>query len=155
MFVICVLNLLKLKVMIIKQLSVFLENKSGRLHEVFEIFGENNINVSACSVADTSEFGILRMIVSEPEKARDVLKEKLFSVNISEVISFATPNTPGALAKALQILSKANISIEYLYGFSVGEKSFIALRSDNVEQAIMELQRHQMELISASDLYKF
>lgn len=141
--------------MIIKQLSVFLENKSGRLHEVFEVLGQENINVSACSVADTSEFGILRMIVSEPEKAREVLKSKLFSVNVSEVISFATPNTPGALSKTLRILSDAGISIEYLYGFSVGEKSFIALRSDDVAKAIMELQRHEMELISASDLYKF
>jgi len=141
--------------MIIKQLSVFLENKSGRLHEVFEVLGQENINVSACSVADTSEFGILRMIVSDPEKAREVLKSKLFSVNVSEVISFATPNTPGALSKTLRILSDAGISIEYLYGFSVGEKSFIALRSDDVAKAIMELQRHEMELISASDLYKF
>lgn len=141
--------------MIIKQLSVFLENKSGRLHEVFEVLGQENINVSACSVADTSEFGILRMIVSDPEKAREVLKSKLFSVNVSEVISFATPNTPGALSKTLRILSEAGISIEYLYGFSVGEKSFIALRSDDVAKAIMELQRHEMELISASDLYKF
>ncbi len=141
--------------MIIKQLSVFLENKSGRLHEVFEVLGQENINVSACSVADTSEFGILRMIVSDPEKAREVLKSKLFSVNVSEVISFATPNTPGALSKTLRILSDAGISIEYLYGFSVGDKSFIALRSDDVAKAIMELQRHEMELISASDLYKF
>ena len=95
------------------------------------------------------------MIVSEPEKARDILKEKRFSVNISEVISFVTPNTPGALARTLKVLSDSNISIEYLYGFSVGEKSFIALRSDNVEKAIMELQRHEMGLISANDLYKF
>lgn len=141
--------------MIIKQLSVFLENKSGRLHEVFHVLGASNINVSACSVADTSEFGILRMIVSEPDKAREILKEKLFSVNVSEIISFATPNEPGALSKTLQILSDAQISIEYLYGFSIGEKSFIALRCDNAEKAVMEFQRHQMELISASDLYKF
>ncbi len=141
--------------MIIKQLSVFLENKSGRLHEVFEILGASNINVSACSVADTSEFGILRMIVSEPDKARQILKEKLFSVNVSEVISFATPNTPGALSKTLKILSLAGISIEYLYGFSIGEKSFIAIRCDNAEKAVMEFQRHKTELISASDLYNF
>jgi hypothetical protein len=141
--------------MIIKQLSVFLENKSGRLHEVFEVLGNANINVSACSVADTSEFGILRMIVSDPDKAREILKDQLFSVNVSEIISFATPNTPGALAKTLKILSEENISIEYLYGFSIGDKSFIALRSDSVEKAIMSLQRHEMELICASDLYKF
>ncbi|WP_088656075.1 ACT domain-containing protein [Geofilum rhodophaeum] len=141
--------------MIIKQLSVFLENKAGRLHEVFDVLGGANINVSACSVADTSEFGILRMIVSEPDRAREILKEKLFSVNVSEIISFATPNTPGALSKTLEILAAAEIGIEYLYGFSVGEKSFIALRCDKPEKAVMEFQRHKLELISSSDLYKF
>ncbi len=141
--------------MIIKQLSVFLENKSGRLHEVFEVLGASNINVSACSVADTSEFGILRMIVSEPDKAHQILKEKLFSVNVSEVISFATPNTPGALSRALKILSEAGIGIEYLYGYSIGEKSFIALRCDDSGKAVMEFQRHKLELITGSDLYKF
>lgn len=141
--------------MIIKQLSVFLENRSGRLHEVFDILGRSNINVSACSLADTSEYGIMRMIVSEPDEARSILKENLFSVNVSEVISFATPNTPGALSRTLKILSEAGIGIEYLYGFSPGDKSFIVLRSDNTEKAIAELQRHEMELISASDLYKF
>jgi hypothetical protein len=97
--------------MIINQLSVFLENRSGRLHEVFDILGEAKISVLACSLADTSEFGILRMIVSDPLKALEILKTKLFSVNVSEVISFATPNTPGALSKALKILSDANIGI--------------------------------------------
>lgn len=141
--------------MIIKQLSVFLENRSGRMHEVFEILGASNINVSACSLADTSEFGILRMIVSNPDEARTILKEKQFSVNVSEVISFVTPNIPGALSKTLKILSDANIGIDYLYGFSPGDKSFIVLKPDRVEKAIEEFQKHEMELISASDLYKF
>lgn len=141
--------------MIIKQLSVFLENKTGRLHEVFDVLGQENINVSACSVADTSEFGILRIIVSAPEKAYQILKNKTFSVNMSEVISFATPNIAGALAKTLKIMSEAQISVEYIYGFSVGEKSFIVLRCDNLQAAITELSNHKMELISAKDLYKF
>ncbi len=141
--------------MIIKQLSVFLENKSGRLHEVFKILGDQEIKVSACSVADTFEFGILRLIVSDHEKARKVLKENLFSVNVSDVISFAAPNKPGALAKVLDILSNAEISIEYLYGYSVGKKSFFALSSNDIEKAISELQKHKTELISASELYKF
>lgn len=141
--------------MIISQLSIFLENKSGRLHEVFDVLGREGINVSACSVADTSEFGILRMIVSNPEKALNILKEKKFSVNISEVISFATPNIAGALAKTLKIMSDALISIEYIYGFSLGEKSFIVMRCDNISTAIAELKSHEMELICANDLYKF
>ncbi|PRZ00666.1 acetolactate synthase [Marinilabilia salmonicolor] len=141
--------------MIIEQLSVFLENRSGRLHEVFEILGKANINVSACSMADTSEFGILRLIPSDPAGAREILKNNLFSVNVSEVISFAAPNSPGALSKALKILADANIGIEYLYGFSPGDKSFIVLRPDDAQKAVEEFQKHEMELISASDLYKF
>ncbi|PWD98486.1 acetolactate synthase [Marinilabilia rubra] len=141
--------------MIINQLSVFLENRSGRMHEVFDILGNVNINVSACSLADTSEFGILRMIVSDPGEARRILKENQFSVNVSEVISFATPNTPGALSKTLKILSEAQIGIDYLYGFSPGDKSFIVLKTDNVQKTIDEFQKHEMELISASELYKF
>lgn len=141
--------------MIIKQISVFLENKSGRLYEVLETLGTNNINVSACSIADTSEYGILRLIVSEPEKARDILKGKMFSVNINEVLSIATPNNPGSLAKALEILSNNMISIEYLYAFSIGDKSFVVLRTDDIQKTIVTFQQHEMELIKASDLYKF
>lgn len=141
--------------MIIKQLSIFLENKSGRLHEVLETLGSNELNLSACSIADTSEFGIIRLIVSDPEKAHKVLKEKMFSVNISEVISIATPNTPGALAKVLSVLSSNMISIEYLYAFSLGEKSFVVLRPDDIQKAITTLQKNETELIKASDLYKF
>ena len=141
--------------MVIKQLSVFLENRSGRLNDVFGILSKARINVSACSLADTSEYGILRLIVSEPEKAWSILKEHNFSVNMNKVFSFATPNTPGALSRTLEILSDAGIDIEYLYGFSPGDKSFIVLRCDNIENAIKELQKYEMELISASDLYKF
>jgi hypothetical protein len=141
--------------MIIEQLSVFLENRSGRLHEVFEILGDANINVSACSMADTSEFGILRLIASDPAEARDILKKNLFSVNVSEVISFATPNSPGALSKTLKILADATIGVDYLYGFSPGDKSFIVLRPEDANKAVEEFQKHEMELLSASDLYKF
>lgn len=141
--------------MIIKQLSVFLENKTGRLEEVLDTLGKENINVTACSLADTSEYGILRLIVSDSEKARVVLKKQQFSVNISEVLSIATPNIPGALAKALNILSEEGISIEYLYAFSMKEKSFVVMRTEETEKAIMAFQRHEMELVKASDLYKF
>ena len=89
--------------MLIKQLSIFLENKSGRLNEVSQILGNNGINMSAFSVADTSEFGILRLIVSDPELACKVLRENLFSVSLTDVVCLNCPNEPGALAKALQI----------------------------------------------------
>ena len=140
--------------MIIKQLSVFLENKTGRLNEVTQLLGNAGINMSALSVADTSEFGILRMIVSEPEKALSILKETEFSVRLTDVICLNSPNEPGALAKALQILSDNKVSIEYLYAYSVGESANVVLKPDQLDECIKVLQEHKMELVRASELYK-
>lgn len=140
--------------MIIHQLSVFLENKSGRLTEVLDTLGIEGIRITALSVADTSEFGILRMLVSDPEKAREVLKNRQFTVNITDVISLMVPNEAKYYAMVLKILSDLDISIEYTYAFSVGDKSIIILRCSNTEEAIKALKAHEMELIRASDLYK-
>lgn len=140
--------------MIVHQLSVFLENKSGRLTEVLEALGKENIRITALSVADTSEFGILRLIVSDPEKAKKILKEQLFTVNLTEVISVMAPNEAKYYAKILRILSDLNISVEYTYAFPIGKKSVIILRCSNPEDAINALKKHEMELMKASDLYK-
>ena len=141
--------------MIIKQLSVFLENKSGRLNEVTTLLGEANINMSAFNIADTSEFGILRVIVSDPEKALQVLKENSFSVKLTEVVCLNCPNQPGALSKALNILSDEEIGIEYMYAYSMNNDSAnVVIRTDNINQCIDVLQRHEMELVRASDLFK-
>jgi hypothetical protein len=140
--------------MIIHQLSVFLENKSGRLTEVLEALGQKNIKITALTVADTSEFGILRLIVQEPEKARDILKEKQFTVNLTEVISVMAPNEAQHYAKVLRILSDLDISVEYTYAFSIGNKSIIILRCSNTPDAIKALKEHELELMKASDLYK-
>ncbi len=140
--------------MIIHQLSVFLENKSGRLTEVLNALGSENIRITALSVADTSEFGILRMIVSDPQKAKEILKNRQFTVNLTDVISIMAPNEAKYYAMVLKILSDMEISIEYTYAFSIGEKSIIILRSSNTDEAIKALKTHEMELIKASDLYK-
>lgn len=140
--------------MIIHQLSVFLENKSGRLTEVLDALGSENIRITALSVADTSEFGILRMIVSDPDKAKEILKKRQFTVNMTEVISIMAPDEAKYYAKVLKILSDLDISIEYTYAFSTGEKSIIILRSSNTEDAIKALKDHEMDLMKASDLYK-
>ncbi|KOH46741.1 ACT domain-containing protein [Sunxiuqinia dokdonensis] len=141
--------------MIIKQLSVFLENKSGRLNEVSQLLGDAGINLSALSVADTSEFGILRLIASDPDKAYQVLKAADFSVKLTDVVCLNSPNVPGALAKALNILSSEEVFIEYLYAFSMDKRSAnIVLKPDDIEKCIQVLQKHQLELVKASDLYK-
>lgn len=140
--------------MIIHQLSVFLENKSGRLTEVLEVLGKENIRITALSVADTTEFGILRIIVSEPDKARSLLKEQHFTVNITDVISVMAPVEAKHYARILKILSDLDISVEYTYAFSAGKKSVIILRCNDNEKAISALKDHEMELLKASDLYK-
>jgi hypothetical protein len=140
--------------MIIPQLSVFLENKSGRLTEVLEALGEENFRITALSVADTAEFGLLRMIVSEPEKAKEILKKRNFTVNRSDVISVIAPNEAGHYARVLRILSDLQISVEYTYAFSTGARSIIILRCSDTEKAISALESHKLELLRASELYK-
>jgi len=140
--------------MIINQLSVFLENKSGRLTEVLEVLGKENIRITALSVADTTEFGILRIILSDPERARILLKEHLFTVNITEVISVMAPDEAKHYARILKILSDLDISVEYTYAFPAGKKSVIVLRCSDNEKAIKALKEHEMELLKGSDLYK-
>ncbi len=141
--------------MIIKQLTVFLENLTGRLNEVSQLLGNSGINISAMTLADTSEFGILRMIVSEPEKAASILKDSEFSASLTDVICLNSPNEPGALARALDILSGESVFIEYLYAYSMDNKSaYIVLKPDNIEKCIEVLQAHKLELVSASEMYK-
>jgi hypothetical protein len=141
--------------MTLKQLSVFLENKSGRLTEVLEILGSENINVIALSIADTSEYGILRLIVSDTDKALKLLRDKGMSVNLTEVLSVKTATEAGSFAKILRILSDENISIEYMYAFSVEGKAILVMRTEDKERAVEALTRHRMKLISASDLFEF
>jgi len=101
----------------IKQLSVFIENKKGRLAEVTGILRDNNINIRALSLADTSDFGILRIIVDDPDKAKEVLKDKEFVVKESDVLAIEIEDKPGGLSKVLDVLSSNDIDIAYMYAF--------------------------------------
>ena len=101
----------------IKQLTVFVENKVGYLFEITQLFAENNIDMKALSIADTKDFGILRLIVDKPETALNVLKEHEFLGTITDVIGVEISNETGALSKALAALSENNVNIEYLYAF--------------------------------------
>jgi len=101
----------------LKQTSVFLENRKGRLWKAISTLREADINIRALSIADTSEFGILRMIVPDPDKAKEVLEENTFVVKTNEVIGVEIPDQPGGLDGILEILTKADINVEYLYAF--------------------------------------
>ncbi len=140
--------------MIIKQVSVFLENKSGRLNEVTQILGDAGLNMSAFTIADTSDFGILRLIVSEPEKAKDLLKKNDFAVQITEVVLVKTPNHPGGLAKMLNILNAENVFIEYMYAFSHSdETAIIVLRPTDLRKCYDILQNHQDDFLVQEDQF--
>jgi hypothetical protein len=140
--------------MTIKQISVFLENKSGRLAEVLSILGNEKIKIHALTIADTSEYGILRLIVSNYQKAVEVLKEKEFTANLTDVIAVLVPNQAGEFAVLLQNLAKENISVEYMYAFGMGEKAAIILRPESIDLTLHVLNKHNNKLISAEDLSK-
>ncbi|KUK41299.1 MAG: Amino acid-binding ACT domain protein [Clostridia bacterium 62_21] len=121
----------------VKQISVFLENKSGRLAAVSKILGANDINIRALCIADTSDFGILRLIVNDPERAYGVLKESGFTVSATNVIAVQVPDRPGGLAEALTILEEAGLNIEYLYAFvsKVSGRALVILKVEDVDRA--------------------
>ena len=137
-----------------QQLSVFLENKSGRLTEVTEALGKANINLSAMSIADNSDFGILRCIVSEPERAYQVLKEAGFAVKMTDVIALNCPNTSGSLAVVLDYLSSQGVFIEYLYSFAAGDIAHVVIRPTDLDSCDKILEAKKVDLIAANDLYK-
>ena len=126
--------------MVIKQLSVFLQNELGRLEEVTDILYNNSINISALSIAETAEYGVLRMIVSDIDKAAEALKAEDFSVKITDVICIETPDIPGELHKTLQILTGAGINLSYMYGYSNGGTARLILKVSEPQKAIQLLK---------------
>ena len=140
--------------MLTKQLSIFLENKRGRFTEVAKLLGEENINMTAFTVSENSDFGILRLIVNDTERALMVLLDNKYAVTEADVICLHCPNQPGALGKVMDYVTKAGIFIEYMYAFSEGESANIIIRPDDLDLCIKVLKENQLELIAASDLYK-
>jgi hypothetical protein len=140
--------------MIIKQLSVFLEDKSGRLTELTRILAENDINITALSIADATDYGIIRMVVGRPELAVKVLKEKGFSVHLTDVACIIVPNEPGGLYHALKILADNNINIDYIYAFAMQSTASVVIRSESISNVIEVLQKNKLELLKASQVYQ-
>lgn len=139
--------------MLIKQLSIFLENKKGRFTEVARILGDAGINMSAFTVSENSDFGILRLIVSDSEKAKEILKEKHYAVTTTDVVCVYTPNKAGSLAPVMEIITEAGIYVEYMYAFSFGDGARIIIRPDNLEKTLQVLADNKIELLAASDLF--
>jgi len=140
--------------MTIKQISVFLENKSGRLAEVLGSLGEKDIKINALTIADTSEYGILRLIVNDYQRAVEILKDRQFTVNLTDVIAVSTPSQAGSFAKVLKALADDNISVEYMYAFKWGTNASIIIRPENIEVALNVLTKHKFTLLNSADLAK-
>ncbi|MBC8571129.1 ACT domain-containing protein [Zongyangia hominis] len=140
--------------MVVKQLSVFIENKSGRLVQITEILGKNKIDIRAVSIADTTSFGILRLIVDDPDRAKSVLREAGFTVSITEVIAIAIEDEPGGLSKALRVLSNAQIGVEYMYAFLSKEDktAYVILRVEDNDEAARVLQAAGIKCLSSEDI---
>ncbi len=143
--------------MLVRQISVFLENKAGRLAEVTKILGSEGIDISALSIADTTDFGILRLIVNDPARAENVLKQNGFAVSLTNVIAIAVRDKPGGLAEALDILEKESIGIEYMYAFvgKSGNEAMVILRVEDPDKAVKYLQGNGIKVISADTVYGF
>ena len=141
----------------VRQISIFLENKSGRLAQVTEVLGENNINIRALSIADTTDFGILRLIVNAPDKAYRVLKEAGFTVSFTDVIAVEVTDKPGGLAKVLKELDRAGINIEYLYAFvqKTASAALVVSRVEQLEEAVKVLLASGTRVMSGDEVYKF
>lgn len=139
----------------VEQISIFLENKAGRLAEVSRILAEAGINIRALSLADTSDFGILRLIVNQTAKAKEVLKEHGFTVGKTDVVAVEVADRPGGLHNILDILYKSNVNVEYMYAFvqQSGSNAVIIFRFDNLDEAVRLLQENGIKVIKGEDLY--
>lgn len=141
--------------MTVKQVSIFLENKSGRLLDVTRRLGEAGVNVRAMCVADTSEFGVVRLIADDPDKARDILREHGFIVKETTVIAVEVEDRPGGLSEIIKPMVDQEMNIEYLYCFlgKSGKNAVVIIRVEEAEQAVGALKVAGFRVISEDELY--
>ncbi len=139
----------------VEQISIFIENKFGRLAEVTRVLGESGVNIRALSLADTSDFGILRLIVNKTDQAKAVLKEKGFTVNKTDVVAVEVPDRPMGLCGILQILDQGKVNVEYMYALveRCGENAVIIFRFDNTEEAIEVLTNGGVHVLQGERVY--
>ncbi len=142
--------------MIIKQLSIFVENKRGRLAEITKAIAEADVDIRALSIADTTDFGILRLIVNKPEEAAIALKEKGITVSVTNVIAVGFDDKPGAFSVPMQILADNGIDVEYMYAFITrrSEKAYVILRVADNDAAAKVLTDNGVEILSEAEFHE-
>ena len=138
----------------VEQIAVFLENKSGRLAEITRILAENDINIRALSVADTADFGILRLIVDKVDRAKEVLRAGGFTVGKTNVVAVEVPDRSGGLAGVLKTVTAAGLNVEYMYAFvnKSGANAVLIFRFDEMDKAIEVLQQNGFTLLTGADI---
>ena len=138
-----------------EQISVFLENKAGRLAEVTGIVSEANVNIRALALADTSDFGVLRLIVDDNIKAVEALKNRGFTVGRTDVVAVEVEDRPGGLHRLLDMLNNAKINVEYMYAFvqHTGKNAVMIFRFDNIDEAIKVLEEQNVKVINGKEVY--
>jgi hypothetical protein len=139
----------------VKQISLFLENKKGRLAHVCRVLADADINIRALSIADTADFGVLRLIVNDPTRAYEVLCEKGFVANITQVLAIQVPDVPGGLADALDKIGLAGLDVEYMYAFigNTSENAFVIVRVENPEEAAGLIEENGIKVLKGEQAY--
>ena len=140
--------------MAVKQISIFVENKEGRIKKAIDTLAKHNINIRALSIADTTEYGILRLIVSDNEKAIEALGKDNFIVKENEVIILAVPDEPNGLNNTLAVFDEKGINLEYLYAFvsSKTDEAIVVMRLENMEKAIETLNKNNVKILDENDI---
>ncbi len=138
--------------MTIRQISVFLENKSGRINEVTQALAKANINMHAFSMSETTDFGILRLVVSDVDKAVEVLQENHFAVVLTDVVCISCPNVAGSLAVIIDKLTASDIFIEYMYAFAQGDKANIVIRPTDLDRCLTVLKESDCNVLTNGSL---
>jgi len=140
--------------MLIKQISIFLENKAGRLFSIAEVLGKEGINIRALSMAETADFGIIRLIVDNPEKAAEILKANGFTVKITSVVAIEVSDRPGGLAEVLKGMEEAGVNVEYMYAFVEKTKNnaIVVFRFENIEKAVELLMAKGIKMLKEKEV---
>ena len=135
----------------VRQISIFMENRAGRLAEVMQLLGDSGVNIRALSLADTSDFGILRLIVNDVDKALNALRKSGHTVSVTDVVAVEVPDRPGGLAGILSPLSQAGINVEYMYAFveKATDKAVVIFRFEDVESALKAIKKAGISVLSA------
>jgi len=138
----------------IKQISVFLENRQGRLYDVCSLLGSNDINIRALTIAETESFGVLRIVVDKSDAAIKLLRDNQFVANFTDVIAIEVPDQPGGLASILKVLAENDVNIEYMYGFveKFSDKALLVMRFEDTDFAQQMLAKQNVHVVAEKDI---